>query len=720
MLVLRRPRSAPDCVAAEAEAVSRAEEPAAEALTESDLFARFRVIENDLEQARASKKAASEAEEYMVAEQFKRWEAVLQQQLEEVKQAIDAAACGEDVGHPPEDQVQQGQEVRPNIEPVAQPSEVQVPHQTALPESGLEYQVAVPTYGRWRPTRELRRRKRTCSNCDTPFILDFTLSFLSRHAVPIERVTLFVADEPEACHYRSALRGSAWAEVKIVISVPGIRNSRNFICRHFPAGTHVVSIDDDVEGLNWKYREGTSNPLVLQQVPDGGLQRLIADAEERMRKNKAFLWGLSTSQNPRCMSCSGVSPRNGLINGYFHGFISRPDCTDLLRTISDAAEDAEFSVRNFAKDGIVLRYRMYAGITDPFVNQGGLQSKFNSEMAGSAAQTGRDGRKAEELSHALELHRLFPKLIGPPQRRAGQKTQSVNFLRISSRKKVTCNLVFFRKGSKERRRIPVSRLSKRKSERKPKLRRSFLMPSLRDDDKIMYRPNSKSMGTLSRQRYEGYMHATTVGEARRLGAYRYDFTFDWNRGLIVITELATQPSSTECKLKGDGESGTESAAVIAGKSRFVKVRILNCRSCLQLPRQTVVLLASRCPALRKVRTQTRWAALDGPLAGISLDMLRILLHWACQDVLCFAHKQAREVAAALEACGLTTLAQRAERLATPLHNFFSLAPEGHSTGRQLPRAAPEEPRAPARCASKTSGQQTNLFAFWAAATAAGR
>ena len=117
----------------------------------------------------------------------------------------------------------------------------------------------------------------------------------AREGVPKNRVTLFVADDLELESYRRALQecfvsvlcrvvhysagcvpgecaqGSDWADVRITVSVPGIRDSRNlagellklmwqradkrllhrgnFIYKYFPANTYVVSLDDDIEGI---------------------------------------------------------------------------------------------------------------------------------------------------------------------------------------------------------------------------------------------------------------------------------------------------------------------------------------------------------------------------------------------------------------------------------------------------------------------------------------
>ncbi|CAK0850618.1 unnamed protein product [Prorocentrum cordatum] len=135
-------------------------------------------------------------------------------------------------------------------------------------------------------------------------------------------------------------------------------------------------MDDDLEDIVWKCREG--NVDSVSSLPCGALEALFFDAHSRMKEVGAFLWGLNTSQNPQSMMTSTVSMRNGLVNGYLHGFLSRPSCKELLRTGPDAVEDAEFSVRNFAKDRVVLRYRMYAGGT----RSGSQRRRFAGQVRG--------------------------------------------------------------------------------------------------------------------------------------------------------------------------------------------------------------------------------------------------------------------------------------------------------------------------------------------------
>eukprot|EP00434_Breviolum_minutum_P015276 symbB.v1.2.013461.t1/scaffold951.1/size304340/1 len=211
----------------------------------------------------------------------------------------------------------------------------------------VPYQLAIPTYQRWMPVCDMSGKKRF-KKCKTSFILMHTLGMLSRQRIPKHRVTLFVANETERKNYRTALLGSEWEKVRIEISVLGNKNSRNFIMKFFPAGTYVVSIDDDVERISWKIQDGMTHH-VLRSLPPGSLEKIIFDGYKQMREHKAFLWGVSTSQNARHMRVHGISKRNGLVNGYLNGFITRPQCKELYRSLTDATEDSEFAVRHYAK-----------------------------------------------------------------------------------------------------------------------------------------------------------------------------------------------------------------------------------------------------------------------------------------------------------------------------------------------------------------------------------
>lgn len=294
------------------------------------------------------------------------------------------------------------------------------PHLLGAP--AVEYNIAIPTYGRWRAAHEITN-ERSLKGDSTPFILVKTLGFLQRHRINMGFVTLFVADTEEAQRYRKAMAGSHWAAVSIVVGVRGVIAQRSLIVRHYKEGANIVSIDDDVGDIEWKCRPGVVD--TKQSLPAGALQALIFDAFNRLSSNNAFICGLSTSSNAMSMRMDGITTGNGEVNGFFYFFRNR-HLDKLLPAVADVIEDAERSLRYFRHDGIVLRYRMYCGVTRCFSNLAGLQSLLGADSLGRKELNIK--RKQLEREAAVKLHAHFPGLAGPPKDRKTLKCLEVNFL----------------------------------------------------------------------------------------------------------------------------------------------------------------------------------------------------------------------------------------------------------------------------------------------------
>ncbi|CAE8618154.1 unnamed protein product [Polarella glacialis] len=348
----------------------------------------------------------------------------------------------------------------------------------------------------------------------------------------------------ELANYRKALIGTEWADVRIEVSV---------------IGNKVVSLDDDVERISWKIREGMTPHVLLgcgafrnsaaklwiSYGRPGGFEKIIFQGYRFMKEKKAFLWGVSTSQNARHMRVHGISTKFGLVNGYLNGYISRPQCPELFRTIADATEDSEYATRHYAKDGIIVRFRMYAGITSPYMNRGGLQNKFEKKGEKITADQRSDVRKAEERWGASELNRLFPHLIGPPKPRRDKKTMEVNFYYSG---------------------CPPG-----------ESRRKRIAPRLLDSDRVKYKQeNPKLQGCAAWKLYEGYKRARTMAEAAKFGSRPIDFAHDYNWGFLSVVGLSTAtPWEVEViDSSGAGVSSNKKGrlpAVASSEEKFVKV-----------------------------------------------------------------------------------------------------------------------------------------------------
>ena len=367
----------------------------------------------------------------------------------------------------------------------------------------------------------------------------------------------------------------------------------------------------------------------LRPLPAGGLEKLIFDARMRMREKGAFLWGLNTSQNQRHMKTNGISTKNGLVCGYLNGFICRPECPELLRHLTDATKDSEFAARHYAKDGVVLRYRMYCGITSPYLNRGGLQQNFELKGEKITAEERSSHSKEEERSGAAELHKLFPRLIGPPQQRRDKKTMEV---------------FCYSNG------YPVGEGS----------RRRMIAPRLRDEDVIEHQAkNPKEKGTVSHALYHQYMAATTVAEARRCGSRPIDFAFDSTWGYLTVKKLNIDPRSNECEVL-DPDILRERVSIADSSCDVVRVRLKEMslgHVGIAIPRTMLVGLSQKCRRLQE-KTDKEFAAEDGPLVAIPLEVFRVLLHWAETGKLLFESKQTKDLYLALKACGAPEAARK--------------------------------------------------------------
>merc|ERR1711988_1017963 len=257
----------------------------------------------------------------------------------------------------------------------------------------------------------------------------------------------------------------------------------------------------------------------------------------------------------------------------------------------------------------------------------GKGERITAEERGAA-------RKVEERWGATELHKLFPRLIGPPRPRRDSKTMEV---------------VFYVNG------YPPGEAIKRK----------MIAPRLCDDDRICYVPNPKLVGSHSYKLYERYCRAQTVAEAKRLGARGIDFAFDSNWGYLTVSRLSLAPqfpAADACAIL-DKQCPAHKELLAKGhkgKTKMVKVRLLEMsegHKGLDVPRKLLSKLAARCPVLRSVGDE-KWAAAEGPLTKVPVDVLRVLLRWAAVGQLCYERRRTKAVYnALLKACGNKVVAR---------------------------------------------------------------
>jgi len=213
-----------------------------------------------------------------------------------------------------------------------------------------------------------------------------SLKTLIDGGVSPSKIHIFVANKEEHDNYEKAIPKNLYG--KIVTGVIGITNQRKFILKHFPEGTEIISIDDDVEGL-FK----SKGPTKLVQIKD--VDGFFKEAFEKLRKDGLFIWGIYPVRNPFFMK-DKVTTDLKFIIGTMYGFINRHDPKLQPSSSIKEKEDYETSILYYLKDGGVVRY-----------NNVTIKTKFHAE--GGLGKT--EGRFQANKEAAAYLAKTYPDLV---------------------------------------------------------------------------------------------------------------------------------------------------------------------------------------------------------------------------------------------------------------------------------------------------------------------
>lgn len=244
-----------------------------------------------------------------------------------------------------------------------------------LPARG--YQVAIPSYQR--PQR-LRGK---------------TLATLHTRGVDPQRVTVFLHDhDPHLDEYRAILDGTGIHHE--VTSQRGIIDQRSAIIHHYPAGTPLVQLDDDLTDLMRAVDTKTLHPV-------DNLDEFFRTMFTETAARDLHVWGLAPTLNAFYMKPGRLSEGLKFLIFACVGCYTRPDHPVHSNTVP-TKDDYEFSIRSWWWDGAVLRADDVAPKADIYVGDGGCQ-----------AEGARTRQAAEDA--VQELMRQWPGLVKRNTRR---------------------------------------------------------------------------------------------------------------------------------------------------------------------------------------------------------------------------------------------------------------------------------------------------------------
>ena len=211
----------------------------------------------------------------------------------------------------------------------------------------MNYQIVIPSYKR------------------PEGLVKMTLGTLAKYNAPLNRVTVFVADEEELAIYKEVTEASGF-NVNLVVGVAGLCPQRVFIDSYFPKGTRLICIDDDLSDLVQKEGKGIK-PLEMD------FNSLVEKGFDLCDDNGAKIWGLYPAANGMFMKDWAVVGLR-FIYGVFCGTYAGYQCIgEGENDIGGTAEDWERTLRSFNRYGKVVRIEWVA-VKSKMYAKGGIQA----------------------------------------------------------------------------------------------------------------------------------------------------------------------------------------------------------------------------------------------------------------------------------------------------------------------------------------------------------
>ena len=209
-----------------------------------------------------------------------------------------------------------------------------------------DYVVCIPSY----------KRATVCS--------EKTLETLHKNNIPANRIYVYVVKD-DAALYKDTIDKSRYN--KIVVGEKGLVQQREFIIKQWPAGKHIVFMDDDIASIDLS---------LSTQFKRHNLDYFIKTAFKECAKQKSYIWGVYAVFNPFFRGArKEITTELNYIVGAFYGIINRPDLKDIKLTITKEngqKEDVERTLKYFINDGIVLRFNRIGFTTKYYGREGGL------------------------------------------------------------------------------------------------------------------------------------------------------------------------------------------------------------------------------------------------------------------------------------------------------------------------------------------------------------
>ena len=191
---------------------------------------------------------------------------------------------------------------------------------------------------------------------------------LTTLGLPAERFILCVNDFEEKRKYEAENPG-----IEILVShKKGCMPNRNFLLDYFPAGSKIVMVDDDVEGLFEQRGPGREG---LVKMNGTEVDALIRKGFEMCEKNGTKLWGVYPTYNHYFMSRTIVP--HGFIVGMWMGIIVSDERFDTNVKFKD---DYAFTCQHILRFKKIVRFN-YVCVKAQYLTNAGGSANFRTTDA---------------------------------------------------------------------------------------------------------------------------------------------------------------------------------------------------------------------------------------------------------------------------------------------------------------------------------------------------
>lgn len=323
----------------------------------------------------------------------------------------------------------------------------------------MNYIIAIPSYKR---ASQLQNK---------------TLTFLFNAGISKERINVFVIEE-EYEEYLAILNKDYYNQ--LVIGKAGLVPQREFIQNYYPVGTHLISLDDDIEEVD----------LSLSSYTE--LNAFFEDAFKQCVEKGSYIWSVYPVYNAFFRkNRPDVTECLSFCISAFCGYINRHDeDLKLVLTREGNKDDVERSILYWLKDGKTLRF-----------NKIGFKTKYY----GVGGLGGLKERLEPMKTGAIAIHEKYPDLT-----------------RIKIRKNGLYEIVFKKTKTKSK------TISQNESIEKPI---QFTIDPSRDDIQEVYSLLENitvpcNDGKLGRARTFGRHRAMTLGMIRARNTKKYGLSYN--------------------------------------------------------------------------------------------------------------------------------------------------------------------------------------------------